>query len=70
MWTSTKVIVLGVSFVDTWEIATSFTVFRGFETVTSLAGDGELGVKASIADVRHISKMFGKSGRRRLSQMS
>ncbi len=30
MWTSAKEIVPGVSSVGTWEIATLFTVFRGF----------------------------------------
>ncbi len=70
MWTSTKDIVPGVLFVGTWAVATSFTVFRGFEIVTSLAGVGGFGMKASIANVGDISKMFGKSGRRHLSQMS
>ncbi len=41
----------GVSFASTWEIGISSTGVREFGTVTSLAGGGDLGVRASIADV-------------------
>ncbi len=41
----------GESFAGTWEIRASSTVVREFETVTSLAGVGDLGLRASIADV-------------------
>ncbi len=41
----------GVPFAGTWEIGTPSTVVREFGHVTSLAGVGNLGVRASIADV-------------------
>ncbi len=39
-----------VSFANTWEIGTPSTVVWEFGTVTSLTGDGDLGVRISIAD--------------------
>ncbi len=38
-----------VSFANTWEIGTPSMVVWEFGTVTSLAGDEDLGVRASIA---------------------
>ncbi len=41
----------GVSFAGAWEIGTPSTVVRELWTVTSVAGDEDLRVRASIADV-------------------